>query len=53
MRTHRSVSRRTGDVVGSSFFSGAVALSNAVDDSMNGCHVQGLPIGSVRVAYID
>jgi hypothetical protein len=30
---HRSVIRRAGDVVGSSFFLGAVTLSNAVDHS--------------------
>jgi hypothetical protein len=33
METRRLVSRRAGDVVGSSFFSGAVTLSNTVDDS--------------------
>jgi hypothetical protein len=33
MGTHRSVSRRAGDVVGSSFLSGAVTLSNSVGDS--------------------
>jgi 3-dehydroquinate dehydratase len=33
MGTHKSVSRCAGVVVGSSFFFGAVTLSNAVDDS--------------------
>jgi hypothetical protein len=33
METHRSVSRRAGDVVKSFFFSGAVTLSNSVGDS--------------------
>jgi hypothetical protein len=47
MGTRRSVSRCAGDVVRSSFFSGAVALSNVVDDSVKSCHLQGLPIGSV------
>jgi hypothetical protein len=35
------------------FFSGAVALSIAVEDFTKGCHVQGLPTGSVRWAYVD
>jgi hypothetical protein len=35
------------------FFLGAVALSNDVDDIAKGCHVQGLPTGSIRVAYVD
>jgi hypothetical protein len=43
MGTRRSFSRHAEDVVGSSVFSGAVALSNAVDDYMKGCHVQGPP----------
>jgi hypothetical protein len=34
-------------------FSGAVALSIAVDDFMKGCHVRGLPTGSIRGAYVD
>jgi hypothetical protein len=33
MGTRRSVSRCAGDVVGSSFFSGAMTLSNSVGDS--------------------
>jgi hypothetical protein len=33
MGTHRSVSRCAGDVVESSFFSGAVTLSNSIGDS--------------------
>jgi hypothetical protein len=33
MTTRKSVSRRAGDVAGSSFFSRAVTLSNTVDDS--------------------
>jgi hypothetical protein len=32
MGTHRLVSRHAGDVVVSSFFAGAVTLSNTVDD---------------------
>jgi hypothetical protein len=51
--THRSVSRRAGDVVESPFFSGAVTLSNAFDDSVKGCHKRELPAGSVRVAYVN
>jgi hypothetical protein len=39
MGTHRSVSRRAGNVVGNSFFSGAVTLSNSVDDFMKGCYM--------------
>jgi hypothetical protein len=35
------------------FFSGVVALSNAVDDIVKGCHIWRQPIGSVRVAYVD
>jgi hypothetical protein len=35
------------------FFSGVVALSIIADDFMKGCHVQGLPIGSIRRAYMD
>jgi hypothetical protein len=35
------------------FLSGVVALFNVVDDSMKGCHIWGLPTGSVRVAYVD
>jgi hypothetical protein len=46
--THKLVSRRAGGVVGSPFFSRAVALLNSVDDFAKGCHVHGLPIGSVR-----
>jgi hypothetical protein len=38
METHRSVSRRTGDVVGNYFFSGAVTLSNSDDDFAKGCY---------------
>jgi hypothetical protein len=33
MGIHRSVSQRSGDVVGSSFFSEAVTLSNSVGES--------------------
>jgi hypothetical protein len=47
MGTHRSVSWRVGDVVESSFSSGAVALSNIIDDSVKGCHIWGLPTGTV------
>jgi hypothetical protein len=35
------------------FFSGAVALLNSIDDFAKGCHVWGLPAGSVQVAYVD
>jgi hypothetical protein len=35
------------------FFLGAVALSIIVDDFVKGCHVCGLPVGSVRGAYMD
>jgi hypothetical protein len=35
------------------FFSGAVALFVAVDDFVKGCHVRGLPPGSVHGAYVD
>jgi hypothetical protein len=35
------------------FFSGAVALSIAVDDFVKGFHVCGLLAGSVRGAYVD
>jgi hypothetical protein len=35
------------------FFSGVVALSIAIDDFVKGCHVRGLPTGSVRGAYVD
>jgi hypothetical protein len=33
IQTHRSVSQRAVDCVGSLFFSGAVALLNSVDDT--------------------
>jgi hypothetical protein len=33
MGIHRSISQHAGDVVGSSFFLGAVTLSNAIDGS--------------------
>jgi hypothetical protein len=35
------------------FFLVAVNSFNSVDDFMKGCHVQELPVGSVRVAYMD
>jgi hypothetical protein len=35
------------------FSSGAVALSNVVDDSVKGCHIWALSVGSVRVMYVD
>jgi hypothetical protein len=41
------------DYIGSPFFSGAVALLNSVDDCAKGCHVRGLPVGSVRMAYMN
>jgi hypothetical protein len=51
--SHRLVSRCARDVVGNPFFSRAVALSNTIDDSMKGCHVQKLLTGSVRLVYVD
>jgi hypothetical protein len=38
MGTHRSVSRRAGDVVKNFFFLRAVTLSNSIDDFVNGCY---------------
>jgi hypothetical protein len=38
MGTHRLASRRAGDIVESSFFSGAVTLSSSVDDFTKGCY---------------
>jgi hypothetical protein len=35
------------------FFLIAVSSFNSVDDFMKGCHVRELPVGSVRVAYMD
>jgi hypothetical protein len=35
------------------FFSGAVSLLNSVGDCAKGCHVRGLPTGSVCGAYVD
>jgi hypothetical protein len=35
------------------FFLGAVSLSIVVDDFTKGCHIWGLPVGSVRQAYVD
>jgi hypothetical protein len=51
--THKSVSRHAGDVVGSSFFLGAVDPFNSINDFIKGCDVRGLPVGSVRVTYVD
>ncbi len=34
------------------FFSGAVALSIAVDEFMNDCHVRGMPAGNIHRAYV-
>jgi hypothetical protein len=48
MEIRAAVNRCVGDVVGCSFFSGAVALSNVVDDFTKTCHVRGLPVGSIR-----
>jgi hypothetical protein len=39
MGTRRSISRRAGDVVGNSFFSGEVTLSNSIDDFVKGCYM--------------
>jgi hypothetical protein len=52
VRTRGSVSRRVVDCVRSPFFSGTVALSIAVDNFAKGCHVWGLPTGSVRWTYV-
>jgi hypothetical protein len=35
------------------FFSGVVVLLNSVDNYVKGCHVWGLPVGSVRWTYMD
>jgi hypothetical protein len=35
------------------FFSGAVALSIVVADFVKGCHICGLPTGSIRRAYVN
>jgi hypothetical protein len=35
------------------FFSGAVALFIVVDDFTKGCHIRGLPVGSVCRTYVD
>jgi hypothetical protein len=35
------------------FFLGAVALLHSVGDCAKGCHVCGLPAGSIRGAYVD
>jgi hypothetical protein len=51
--THRSVSQCDGDVFRSHFFSGAVTLSNAIDDFAKGYHIRGLSTGSIRVEYMD
>jgi hypothetical protein len=32
---------------------GAVDLFKSVDDCVKGCHVRGLPVGSVHRAYVD
>jgi hypothetical protein len=34
-------------------FSVAVALLNSIDDYSIGCHIRGLPVGSIRVAYVE
>jgi hypothetical protein len=39
MGTRRSASRRAGDIVRNFFFSGAVTLSNSVDDFAKGCYM--------------
>jgi hypothetical protein len=51
--THRLVSRCAGDVVKSPFFSGAVGSVQLCWISVKGCHVWGLPVGNVRVSYMD
>jgi hypothetical protein len=38
MGTGKSVSQRVEDLVGNSFFSRVVTLSNSVDDFMKGCY---------------
>jgi hypothetical protein len=35
------------------FFLGVVALSIVVEDFTKGCHVRGLPAGSIHQAYVD
>jgi hypothetical protein len=35
------------------FFSGAVTLLNSVGDYAKGCHIRGLPTGSIHGAYVD
>jgi hypothetical protein len=35
------------------FFLGAVDPFNSIDDFVKGCHLLGLPTGSVQVAYMD
>jgi hypothetical protein len=38
---------------GEPFFLGAVTLLNSVGNYTRGCHVRGLPVGSVRGVYMD
>jgi hypothetical protein len=35
------------------FFSGTVDPFKSVDDCVKGCHIRGLPAGSVRRAHVD
>jgi hypothetical protein len=35
------------------FFLGALDPFNSVDNFTKGCHIWGLPAGSVRVVYVD
>jgi hypothetical protein len=39
-------------IVSGALFSGTVALLNSVGDCVKGCHIRGLPVGSVRRAYM-
>jgi hypothetical protein len=51
--TRGLVSRQTGDVVGDSFFSGAVESVQLCEVSVKSCNLRGLPVGSIHRAYID
>jgi hypothetical protein len=51
--THGSVNRWTGDIFGDPFFLGAVRSVQLCGVSVKGCHIRGLPAGSVRRTYVD
>jgi hypothetical protein len=42
-----------GELGSEPFFSGAVDPFNVVNDFVKGYHIRGLPIGNIRVAYVD